>query len=148
VAGAEQATRWGEPVKPPAIPLQFGVQDLVCGRSHTLILRGELDLTAGDFLEAVVFGLFVDGIGRIALNLSRLTFIDATGLRALLSVHELCEQEGYEFSVTRPRGQVQRLFELTGAADRLPFESAITAVVPPTPQAAPVMVLAAGKGSR
>jgi anti-sigma B factor antagonist len=135
-------------VKASAIPLQFRVQDLVCGRSHTLILRGELDLTAADCLEGVVFGLFVDGISRIALNLSRLTFIDATGLRALLSVHERCEQEGCEFSVTRPRGQVQRLLELTGAADHLPFESASTAVVPATPQTAPAMVLAAGKGSR
>jgi anti-sigma B factor antagonist len=106
-------------MKAPSVPLQFGVQDHVCGRSHTLILRGELDLTAADHLEAVVFGLSVDGISGIALNLSRLTFIDATGLRALLSVHELCEREGYGFSVTRPRGQVRRLLELTGAAERV-----------------------------
>jgi anti-sigma B factor antagonist len=111
-------------MKAPSVPLQFGVQDLVCERSHTLVLRGELDLSAADHLEAVVFGLFVDGISGIVLNLSRLTFIDATGLRALLSVHELCDREGYEFSVTRPRGQVKRLFELTGAADHLPFKSA------------------------
>jgi anti-sigma B factor antagonist len=132
----------------PPLPLQFGMQDLVCGRCHTLVLRGELDLTAADHLEAVVFALFVDGISGIALNLSRLTFIDATGLRALLSIHELCEQEGYEFSVTRPRGQVRRLFELTGAADHLPFERASTAVSPATSQISPVMVMAARNGSR
>jgi anti-sigma B factor antagonist len=132
----------------PPLPLQFGMQDLVCGRCHTLILRGELDLTAADHLEAVVFALFVDGISGIALNLSRLTFIDATGLRALLSIHELCEQEGYEFSVTRSRGQVRRLFELTGAADHLPFERASRAVSPATSQISPVMVMAARNGSR
>jgi anti-sigma B factor antagonist len=135
-------------MKAPAIPPQFGTQDLVCGRCHTLILRGELDLTAADYLEAVVFGLFVDGISGIAVNLSRLTFIDASGLRALLSIHELCEQEGYEFSVTRPQGQVQRLFQLTGAAEELPFESTGTALRRATPQIGPVMAMAARNGAR
>ncbi|MCW3068471.1 MAG: anti-sigma factor antagonist [Solirubrobacterales bacterium] len=105
-----------------ARPAQFGVQHLVCDRCHTLFLKGELDLAAADYLEAVVFCLLGEGIDGISLNLSKLRFIDATGLRAILAVRELCEHRGFTFSMTRPSGQVQRLFDVTGAADQLPID--------------------------
>jgi anti-anti-sigma factor len=101
---------------------QFGLQDIARDDCHMLILRGELDLAAADYLEAVVFCLFLDGIDEVTLNLSRLTFIDATGLRALLAVQALCEHEECRFSLTRPAGQVRRLFELTGVIRTLPIE--------------------------
>jgi anti-sigma B factor antagonist len=135
-------------MKPVAIPLQFAVHDAVCGRRHTLILRGELDMMAADCLDAVVCGLLVPGITGISLNIGGLTFIDATGLRALLRLHELCEQKRYEFSITRPRGQVQRLFELTGAADRLPCEAVGGTHAPAVAQIGPVAAIAARGGSR
>jgi anti-anti-sigma factor len=105
-------------------PAHFRVQDIVCNGRHTLVLTGELDMAAADYLHAAVYCLRPDGISGLALNLSELTFIDATGLRAVLAVHALCEHRGYEFSVTRPTGQVQRLFEVTGLADGLSFEPA------------------------
>jgi anti-anti-sigma factor len=102
---------------------QFGLQDIARGDCHTLILRGELDLAAADYLEAVIFCLFVDGIDEVTLNLSRLMFIDAAGLRALLAVQALCEVKGCRFSLTRPVGQVRRLFELTGVMRTLPIDA-------------------------
>jgi anti-anti-sigma factor len=68
----------------------------------------------------VIFCLLVDGIKSLSLNLSKLDFIDATGLRAVLAVRELCEHRGQAFSLTRPTGQVRRLFELAGAGCDLP----------------------------
>jgi anti-anti-sigma factor len=105
-------------------PPQFGVQDVLRGGRHTLFLNGELDLSAADYLEAVILRLLVEGIEGLSLNLSKLSFIDATGLRALLAVRQLCEQRGYAFVLTRPTGQVRRLIELTDAAYDLPVQSA------------------------
>jgi anti-anti-sigma factor len=122
-------------------PAQFAVQDVVCGRCHTLFLRGELDMGAADYLEAAVFCLLVDGIDGISLNLSKLAFIDATGLRSVRAVRELCLYRNFAFSITRPTGQVRRLFELTGAADDLSVGSAGTARAPGRGQIRPVSAL-------
>jgi anti-anti-sigma factor len=141
------------PAKEPDEPMsghsrtpQFGIQDVVCGERHTLILKGELDLAAADYLEAVIFCLFVDGISGIAMNLSKLRFIDATGLRALLAVNELCEHQGCEFSLTRPTGQVRRLFELTGVAKGLPIERGGSALFAAEGRISPVMGTAPRNG--
>jgi anti-anti-sigma factor len=122
-------------------PARFALQDVVCGRCHTLFLRGELDMGGGDYLEAVVFCLLVDGIAGISLNLSKLAFIDATGLRSVRAVRELCLHRGLAFSLTRPSGHVRRLFEMTGAADDLPMRPAGGASSPGHRQILPVSAL-------
>ncbi len=126
---------------------QFGVQDIARSDCHTLVLRGELDLAASDYLEAVVFCLFIDRIDEMTLDLSRLTFIDATGLRALLAVRELCEHEGCRFSLSRPVGQVRRLLELTGAAAALPIESGQGSVLPVAGHIRPMLAMAPRDGA-
>ncbi|MCW2969629.1 MAG: hypothetical protein JWO23_756 [Solirubrobacterales bacterium] len=122
-------------------PAQFAVQDVACGRCHTLFLRGELDMGGADHLEAVVFCLLVDGIEGISLNLSKLVFIDATGLRSVRAVRELCLTRGFAFSLARATGQVRRLFEMTGAADDLSVRSAGAARSPGRRQIRPVSAL-------
>jgi anti-sigma B factor antagonist len=101
----------------PGFEIQASVRD---GR-HTLVLSGELDLAVAAGLEATIRGLCGEGVSAVQLDLSRLTFMDSSGLRAVLSAQELCAQHGYDFLVTPGRGQVQRLLELTGTADVLPL---------------------------
>jgi anti-anti-sigma factor len=127
-------------------PAQFAVQDVACGRGHTLFLRGELDMGGADCLEAVVFCLLVDEIDGISLNLSKLAFIDATGLRSVRAVRELCLHRGLAFSLTRPTGQVRRLFEMTGAADDLSVGSVGRARSPGHRQIRPVSALSSLTG--
>jgi anti-sigma B factor antagonist len=102
----------------------FEVQASVRGGRHTLILSGELDLATAAGLETTVLGLFVEGVNSVELDLSRLTFMDSTGLRAVLRAQELCAEHGYDFLVTPGSGQVQRLLELTGTTDVLPLADA------------------------
>lgn len=63
---------------------QFGVQDVVCDGHHTLVLSGELDLAKAPGLEAVITRLCGDGVNGISLDLSGLTFMDSSGLQAVL----------------------------------------------------------------
>lgn len=108
------------PVDEP--PLGFEVQDAVCGGRHTLVLSGELDLVSARALEAMVLLLCSDGVSGVALDLSKLTFMDSTGLRAVLCVKGVAESHGYEFMLVPGPRNIQRLFELTGLAQVLPFE--------------------------
>jgi anti-sigma B factor antagonist len=103
----------------------FEVQQSVRDGRHTLLLSGELDLAVAAGLEATVLGLFVESVSAVELDLSRLTFMDSTGLRAVLRAQELCAEHGCDFLVIPgSSGQVQRLLELTGTTDVLPLADA------------------------
>jgi anti-sigma B factor antagonist len=99
----------------------FEVQDSVSGGRHTLILRGELDLQPAMQLEQMLKHICVEGTTGIVIDLSKLTFMGSTGLRAILLARDLCEQHGYEFFIVPGPRNVQRLFELTGLDELLPL---------------------------
>ncbi len=88
--------------------------------AHTVALSGEADLSAASSIEAAV----VDATSkaqRIVLDLRNLTFIDSSGLRALIRGHERCDARGAELRVIPGPENVQRLFELSGMNEILPF---------------------------
>jgi len=104
------------------VPARFEVRDHFSGGRHTLILSGELDLAHAETLETMLVMLCVEGVAAISLDLTALTFIDSTGIRALVRAQQLCEEHGYEYLLTPGNATVQRIFEVTGLLDALPFE--------------------------
>jgi anti-sigma B factor antagonist len=99
----------------------LGVDDLVSGGHHRLLLTGELEIASVPTLEGAVKRLCTDGTTAITLDLSQLMFIDSTGLAAIIFSGRLCEKHGYDFSLIQGPRAIQRLFELTGLIDVLPF---------------------------
>jgi anti-sigma B factor antagonist len=102
-------------------PSQLELQDVVSGDEHTLALTGELDIASCPLLVATVLQICSEGAEALVMDLSRVTFMGSTGLRALLSAKGLCAKHGCEFLLIPGPAQVQHLFELTGVLDRLPF---------------------------
>jgi anti-anti-sigma factor len=102
---------------------RFQLHELVEGGEHTLVLTGEVDMVAAPGVEQAVGRLCVEGTTRIVLDLREVTFIDSSGLRAILSADGLCRQHGCEFSLVPGPEQVQGLFEMTGVAELLPFQT-------------------------
>jgi len=100
-------------------PAGLTVRDVGSSGRHRLLLSGELDIASAPMLEATLASVTAKGASEVVLDLTELTFMDSTGLRAVLSLHELCSQEGYAFSLTGANGSVQRLFELTGVVGSL-----------------------------
>ncbi len=88
----------------------------------TLSLVGELDLSSVPELEGELSEIGTDRVGRVLLDLSRLRFMDSTGLASLLRADECARTNGHKLHLRRPSPQVRRLLELTGAVDRLAFE--------------------------
>ena len=91
------------------------------GDRYTLGLTGELDIASAPALEAKARQLFAEGAQQLVLDLSRLEFIDSSGLNAILRVRALCEEHMCEFALTPGQQPVQHLFEVTRLIDRLPF---------------------------
>jgi anti-sigma B factor antagonist len=82
----------------------------------TVVPVGELDLAAAPELEA----LLVAQTGPVVLDLRKLTFVDATGLRVLLEAEARSRQDGMNLRFIAG-GAVRRLFELAGVPDRLTY---------------------------
>lgn len=95
---------------------------VVAGGWHSVRLAGELDLASTGLLYDASEHLATEGAVGLSLDLREVEFIDSTGLRAVLTVAEHCRAQGIEFRVIPGPAQVQRLFEVTGLLERLPFE--------------------------
>jgi anti-anti-sigma factor len=88
---------------------------------HTLVLLGELDRASTATLEAAIEGLCEREVDGIVLDLSELSYIDATGVAVVAFRCHWCQKRGYEFALVPGSPAVQRVFELSGASTRLPF---------------------------
>jgi anti-sigma B factor antagonist len=87
------------------------------GEDHSFQLIGELDVATADHLYRQVGGTLKDG-RDVRLDLSRLTFIDSSGLHMLV---KLCKglQNGGRVVIERPTDAVVKVFDIVGA-DQFP----------------------------
>ncbi len=90
----------------------------------TLRLSGELDTASVSALEKAAQRHFSTGAQALTLDLSDLAFIDSTGLAAVVLLARLCERDGRVLQIVPGPRAVQRLFEITGLAEVLPFRDA------------------------
>jgi anti-anti-sigma factor len=91
------------------------------GVLHTVRLEGELDLANAAELERELRRVEHTDALSIVLDLSGLEFIDSTGVRLLIEAEARSRADGDRLTLLRGPGQVQRILELTGILDRLPF---------------------------
>ena len=91
------------------------------GPVQVIQVFGELDLATADVLVAELERAEATDAAELLLDLSGLDFVDSTGLRVFVQAFERSEQDSKRLRMLRPTGQAQRILELTGIADRLPF---------------------------
>ena len=91
-------------------------------RPTALILSGELDMSARFRAEQQLDVLLAEPPEHLVVDLRDVTFIDSTGLGLILDTHERARREGVPLSIRRGPDEEQRVFELAGVADVLPFE--------------------------
>lgn len=80
----------------------------------TLRLDGELDLASAPTLTACLHGQLAEGRKRLRLDLSGLTFVDATGLAALVDGHHRLLSERGALVITAMSARCRRLIEMVG----------------------------------
>lgn len=76
--------------------------------------QGELDLAAVETLLSHVDWLLQDGQLVLAIDLRGLTFMDASGVHALISAGWRCEARGRRFTVVLGANQIDRLLKVCG----------------------------------
>jgi anti-sigma B factor antagonist len=83
--------------------------------------RGQLDLATRDQLHAALMAAFESGAKTIVLDLSRLEFMDSSGIHLIAMATHIAAERRREFSLVRGPVHIQRLFDVAGITDRLPF---------------------------
>jgi len=102
--------------------MQFHVRTEHEGRVRRLTPVGELDIATAGELRGAFEAVLGDADAEaevIVVDLGELTFMDSTGLHALLAMSAACEH-GDRLRVVNASGSVARLFDIAGVGDRLP----------------------------
>jgi anti-sigma B factor antagonist len=97
----------------------------------TFGLHGEFDLSCGETFQRAIGDAIDERATELVVDLRGLSFIDSTGLHALLSLHARAEREGLDFVVLCGEGHVMRLLKLAGLDELLPVVNP-SAVLPET----------------
>lgn len=96
------------------------------GAARTLSLAGELDAFTAPEVEAAFSDPGPDGSrASLRVDLSRVTFMDSTGLRVIIRADNELTAAGRQLVLVAPSVPVSRLFELTALDDRFVIESGV-----------------------
>ena len=96
---------------PSPVPFDVSCEDE--GEGTRLHLYGELDMASAPLLMREVETVARRGAVDIVLDLSALSFVDVSGLRAILDAARAARRDGRSLVVANPMPHIVRLLELT-----------------------------------
>lgn len=96
---------------------------------------GDLDVSTSHRLLACVDDLLAEGRSRITLDLQAVTFIDSSGLGALVKAHKRAEAAPADLVVVGPRPHIYRAMEISGIVKVIHMAGPGTAGEPADPPA-------------
>src|SRR4051812_33698672 len=93
------------------------------GAAAVVRVNGELDAYRAPDLEELGASLLADGVYTLVLNMSGTTFLDSSGLRAMVTVRDRMLHAEGEFALVDPTEAVRRLLAITGLDEQFVIES-------------------------
>jgi anti-sigma B factor antagonist len=100
----------------------FNIELVERESSLVLVLEGEIDMSTAPLLDDELARAEATDAPTIVVDLVHVEFIDSSGLHVLIK-HACSDQNRERIRLTKGSPAVQRLFEITGAVEYLPFES-------------------------
>ena len=82
-------------------------------------LVGELDLSTVAKVQEELRRIEASSPATVVVDLSKLTFLDSTGLRCIVTADERAREEGRRMVIVRGPDAVQRVFAITRLEERL-----------------------------
>jgi anti-anti-sigma factor len=103
-------------------PTKFEIKQRVNGQSATLAIAGELDMRTAEQLLDCLAEQRANGVTDVTVDLTELSFMDSSGLKALIDLHDRSRTESWELSMIAPEYEAAALVLRATGADRvLPF---------------------------
>ena len=92
-----------------------------------MALVGELDLSSVAKVQEELRRVEASSPGTLVVDLSKLTFLDSTGLRCIVTADERARNEGRRIVIVRGPDAVQRVFAITRLEERLEIVDDVSA---------------------
>jgi anti-anti-sigma factor len=86
----------------------------------TAVIRGELDAATADAAREYVNGVITRSSGPVEVDLTGLSFCDARGLRALVSMAACARAHGRKLRLTGTRPGIAKIMRITGVDANFP----------------------------
>jgi anti-sigma B factor antagonist len=110
---ALQSRRPGE--RPSAMPADFALtEDTLDAERHLVAVRGDLDLHTAPELREVLGRAIDEGRSRIVVDLTETSYMDSSGLTALVVAHKRLRKRDGQLVVVNVDPSIGRTFEITG----------------------------------
>jgi anti-anti-sigma factor len=84
------------------------------GGWHCIAVNGDIDLATVPELEAAIDAIFNANSQPLAVDLRETSFMDSTGLKALVMASRRFDEDGRQFAIAVSGGPVSRLIDLSG----------------------------------
>jgi anti-sigma B factor antagonist len=84
-----------------------------------MALMGELDLSSVAKVQEELRRIEANAPATLVVDLSKLTFLDSTGLRCIVTADERAREQGRRIVIVRGPDAVQRVFAITRLEERL-----------------------------
>jgi anti-anti-sigma factor len=88
---------------------------------HDTPTPGIHHIAGGQALEARLDQLRRTYRGRLAIDLSEVTFVSSSGIAVVVHAHRYAQHDGWVLELRQGPPDVRRVVQICGLADRLPF---------------------------
>jgi anti-sigma B factor antagonist len=97
------------------MPADFALtEDALDDERHLVAVRGDLDLHTAPELREVLGRAIDEGRSRLVVDLTETTYMDSSGLTALVVAHKRVRKRGGQLVVVNVDPSIGRTFEITG----------------------------------
>lgn len=115
------ATEASSRIEPAAARSLLEVETARNERNYVVALQGDFDFASAAKVDAELRRAEQSGAPGIVIDMSALDFIDCSGVRVVLRALARARRVGVELGVVPGPHTVQRVFDLTGTASKLPL---------------------------
>ena len=110
--------------------LNFDLETETEGSSALITIRGDLDLQVVDQVTETLTRVESEEPELLVIDLSRLTFMDSTGMGAIAAAHVRALEAGRRFALVRPPAGVRQAFDRTRLDEVITIADDLAGVYP------------------
>ena len=110
--------------------LNFDLETETEGSSALIRIRGDLDLQVVDQVTEALARIESESPELLVIDLSRLSFMDSTGMGAVAAAHIRAREAGRRFAVVQPSAGVRQAFDRTRLDEVIEITDDLDSVYP------------------
>jgi anti-sigma B factor antagonist len=97
------------------------------GGCRVVAPAGELDIATGALLRDALADELAAGHTWVVVDLSGVSFIDSSGIGALVAAHVHFDEAGAGFALASPSERLEKVFQLAGLAETFALADSVAA---------------------